>query len=123
MRTPAAGPSAALAKAQAALADGRLAEAEALCRHALNLDAGNAQLRSLLGAALRRQRRAAEAEAEYREVARVWPRSPVAHVDLGTVLLEQHRWDEAAAALRVAVALARSGERRVGSGRRGGWSG
>jgi len=65
----------ALEEAAQALARGQFTEAEALCRAALAANPRHAQLRALLGASLRRQRRLEEAEAELREVVKRWPRS------------------------------------------------
>ncbi len=96
---PAAGAPAAFKEASLALTGGRFVEAETICRAALVAHPRHARLRAALGAALRRQRRTDEAEAEFREVARLWPRSPAAHVDLGVVLFEQRRWARAPAAV------------------------
>src|SRR3989454_7306655 len=86
----------ALEEAAQALSRGQFVEAEALCRAALARSPRHAQLRALLGASLRRQRRLDEAEAELRGVVERWPRSSSAHLDLGEILLDQRRFVEAA---------------------------
>src|SRR5262249_37922466 len=85
-RVAAAGAPDALKEASLALTGGRFVDAETICRAALVRHPRHARLRAALGAALRRQRRTDEAEVEFREVARLWPRSPAAHLDLGVVL-------------------------------------
>jgi tetratricopeptide (TPR) repeat protein len=79
--------------------------AEQLCREALAELPGEPNLSSLLGAALNRQGRGAEAEPLLRRALDEQPRYAKGHEELGRSLLQQGRAEEALASLREAVAL------------------
>jgi len=79
--------------------------AEQLCRDALAEDPGEPNLSSLLGAALNRQRRGAEAEPLLRHALGAEPNYPKGHEELGRSLLLQGRAEEAVASLERALEL------------------
>ncbi len=79
--------------------------AERLCRDALAENPGEPNLVSLLGAALNRQGRGAEAEPLLRQALVELPQYAKGHEELGRALLQAGRVDEAIGRLRQAVAL------------------
>lgn len=79
--------------------------AERLCREALADLPGEPNLSSLLGAALNRQGRGADAEPLLRHALATEPAYPKGHEELGRALLQQGRGDEAIASLREALRL------------------
>jgi tetratricopeptide (TPR) repeat protein len=79
--------------------------AEQLCRDALAEDPGEPNLSALLGAALNRQGRGAEAEPLLRHALLAEPGYAKGHEELGRSLLQQGRTDEAIASLERALEL------------------
>jgi Tfp pilus assembly protein PilF len=84
---------------------GRLDEAVACFRHALDLDPRQPEAQNNLGNALLKQEHPDEASAGFRRALALRPDYPEAHNNLGNVLKEQGRLDEAVACYRRAVAL------------------
>lgn len=84
---------------------GRLAEAEAAYRRAIELDPNDAQVHNNLGNVLRDLDRAAEAEAEFRRALALNPRSANAHVNIGNMLRRRGELAEAEASYRHAIAI------------------
>jgi tetratricopeptide (TPR) repeat protein len=82
---------------------GRLEEAKAEFRKALQSDARFSFARVSLGDALVRQGRLQEAEAEYREASAIDPKSVLPHAELGQLLAQQGRLSEAEAECHRAV--------------------
>ena len=78
---------------------GEPAQAEIVCRTALEERAGDPNLLCLMGAAMRRQHRLPEAEAVLRRALARSPRYAKAHEELGTVLLLMGRASDARTAL------------------------
>jgi tetratricopeptide (TPR) repeat protein/tRNA A-37 threonylcarbamoyl transferase component Bud32 len=84
---------------------GRMAEAEAEYRAAVQLDPGPPMYLFGLGSILMQTRRLGEAEAIFREGIRRWPNSEGGYLSLGNVLRHQGRTAEAEAAFREAIRL------------------
>ncbi len=82
---------------------GRLPEAEAAQRRALDLQPDHAEACNHLGGLLQAQGRAAEAEAAYRRAIGLRPEDHRYYNNLGILLREQGRFEAAAASLREAV--------------------
>jgi tetratricopeptide (TPR) repeat protein len=84
---------------------GRLAEAEASCRRALELRPGDAHAHSTLGIALMEQGRLAEAEASFRRAIELEPEVAKNHGNLGVVLDQQALYAAATEAFDRALIL------------------
>ncbi|MBI3222554.1 MAG: tetratricopeptide repeat protein, partial [Nitrosomonadales bacterium] len=84
---------------------GRLDEAAASYRRALQLNPGFAAAHNNLGATLKDMGRFEEAAASYRRAVELQPDSADAHNNLGTALKELNRLDEAVASYRRALQL------------------
>ncbi|KQP15351.1 hypothetical protein ASF45_29770, partial [Pseudorhodoferax sp. Leaf265] len=84
---------------------GRMAEAEARWRAALDLVPDHPEALNNLGLLQQEQSRMAEAEANYRAALRARPDSPVAHHNLGNVLPHRGEFDEAVVCIERAIAL------------------
>ncbi len=84
---------------------GRLDEAVASFREALELNPRSAGSHRNLGLALREQRKLTEALTHYAEAARLEPDNAAAHHDLGHILFDAGRHEEALPSLREAVRL------------------
>jgi tetratricopeptide (TPR) repeat protein len=84
---------------------GDVVMAERLCREALAEYPGEPNLATLLGAALNRQGRGAEAEPVLRPVLEAEPNYAKAHEELGRSLLQQRRAGESVASLERALAI------------------
>ncbi|MBO0736770.1 MAG: tetratricopeptide repeat protein [Alphaproteobacteria bacterium] len=84
---------------------GRLAEAEASYREAVQLRPNYPEAHSNLGNALRALGRPGEAEASYREALRLRPNYPEAYYNLGAALIDLGRLVEAEASYREALRL------------------
>src|SRR5262249_23474210 len=84
---------------------GRLAEAEAALRKAIDLQPDYAQAHYNLGLALRNQGKLAEAEAAFRKAIELQPDFAEAYVGLGLALKNQGKLAEAVKAYRRAVEL------------------
>jgi tetratricopeptide (TPR) repeat protein len=90
-------------RANALLALGRLAEAEAGCRTALRFKPNSAEAQQILGHALSDLGRPGDAVAAYNEALRLKPDLRDLHNDLALALREANRLEDAAEALRTAV--------------------
>ncbi|NIR60664.1 MAG: tetratricopeptide repeat protein, partial [Gammaproteobacteria bacterium] len=95
-------------KGNALAALGRYEEAEAMYRETLARSPNYAKAHLNLALALRRQGRSAEAERELSKAALWDPRSATTWAELGNLMLQLERWDEAADAYRRAIALGRT---------------
>jgi tetratricopeptide (TPR) repeat protein len=84
---------------------GQLAEAQAACQAALELEPDDAEARRVLATVLQRQGHLAEAEAVVREAIELDPHFAKAHKKLGDVLSASGRLNEAADAYREALRL------------------
>jgi predicted O-linked N-acetylglucosamine transferase (SPINDLY family) len=84
---------------------GRLAEAVALLRRAVELDPTNGAAHHNLGSALRDRGERQAALAAYREAARLAPQLAEAHYGIGLMLVEERAYEEALASLRRAAKL------------------
>src|SRR5262249_22072973 len=84
---------------------GKLDEAVAAYRKAVELDPKRALAHKNLGAALARQGKRDEAVAEYRKAIELDPKYAHAHNDLGAALAGQGKLDEAVAEYRKAIVL------------------
>jgi tetratricopeptide (TPR) repeat protein len=100
-----ADPRAKLAQAKEERDNGRLADAEATCRRALELAPGDPEVHRVLGTILYLQERNGEAIASYEESIKLDPRGAKAVHQLAIVLAEEGRLAEAAAADRRALEL------------------
>ena len=88
------------------LTRGELARAEMLCRKILSAPKGRtSQAWTMLGIALREQRKAAEAESAYRRAIALSPSDAYAHHNLGALLSAQDRPEEALKHLNLAQSL------------------
>lgn len=96
--------SAALQRAQAALSEGRLDDAEALCRSVILGDAGDAAAHGLMGHVLRHRRRHADALAEFETALALAPALPGAALDRADELQTLGRNAAAVEAYRAVVA-------------------
>lgn len=92
--------------ARAALAAGRLGEAEAACAELVRADAGEARALHLLGIIRFRTGRGEEAVKLLQRAVRAAPGLAAAHNDLGAMLIAAGHPHEAAASLRTALDLA-----------------
>lgn len=90
-------------RANALLALGRAAEAEAACRHALRLKRNSAEAQQTLGHALSDMGQPERAAEAYREALRLNQALPDLHNNLGLALHEASRLEEAVDALRNAL--------------------
>ncbi len=91
--------------ALAALREGRAADAESICREALEQRPRSIEHLRLLGRAIATQSRCDEAEATLRQALAACPDSAPLHEDLGSVLAAQRRFEEAVATLRIAIRI------------------
>jgi predicted O-linked N-acetylglucosamine transferase (SPINDLY family) len=104
-KAPAAGAQELIAQAYAAHHAGRLDEAQAGYRRALEADPGNFDAQYLLGVIALQRARADEARAHFEHAVRLNGASAAAHNGLGEALRRLGRADEALASLRRAVEL------------------
>jgi serine/threonine protein kinase/Tfp pilus assembly protein PilF len=91
--------------AEALFEQGKLDDAVAECREAINLDANCAGAHSNLGAALTNQGKVDEAMAECRKTIELDPKRASAHTNLGLNLKRKGQLDKAAAEYRKALEL------------------
>ena len=84
---------------------GQAAQAEALCRDAVNRNPRDVNMVALLGATLLKSRKIPEAEKFLRDAIELAPNFAKPHEDLGILLLEQNRPEEAVDLLRNATRL------------------
>lgn len=84
--------------------DGRLLDAEMLCRRVLDVAPARVDALTIYGRVLKSQERYAEAERVFRKALKRAPTDPVLHNDLGNVHSAAGRKDEAAKSYRRALA-------------------
>ena len=92
-----------LALAREQLSAGETSDAEATCRKALAVNAGNGEAHRLLGKLMQAQERGDDAVLHFAEAARLDPCDPKASRQLGGALAEEGRLAEAITALRNAL--------------------
>ena len=84
---------------------GELDAAVAMCREAIRRDSGDISMTALLGAVLLKQRQPDAAEKYLRRAIELAPTFAKPHEDLGYLLLETHRAQEAVTVLKEATRL------------------
>lgn len=94
-----------LSEAIALINQGRISEAETMCRAAVERNPADVNMVALLGATLAKLRRYDEAEEYLREAIRLAPNFAKPHEDLGRVLMASGRTEESVAVLQNAVRL------------------
>ena len=84
---------------------GRLPEAATTLARAVQLDANNTAALTAYGMVLERLEHSSEALAAFRKVAELQPKSPEAHLNLGSALADAHDWAPAIAQLKQAIEI------------------
>jgi Flp pilus assembly protein TadD len=84
---------------------GRLPEAATTLARAVQLDANNTTVLTAYGMVLQRLEHLNEALAAFRKVAELQPKSPEAHLNLGSALADAQDWPQAIAQLKQAIEI------------------